>query len=198
MAHKKQLSKADEEMEEAMEEMKRMNQMIADEDARRVGESKSAAETGADMRRPKESKSAAEAEERLAGAMKRNADELEIQPAPREKGLDGDGGLPSPNSLDRASPKAHSSSGDEQSRKGDAVHTPLTPRSSIAESSGHESISQFTNFDQLVAPGHDDADGGDEAARKPPPLTLHNAAITSTMTPLSTRAGLRASPRGTT
>ncbi len=142
-----------------MEEMKRMNQMIAEEDARRA----------------KESKSAAEAEERLAGAMKRNADELEIQSAPRETTVDGDAGLPSPNSLDRISPKANSSSGDEQSRKDDAPQTPLTPRSSTAESTGrspspkHESASQFTNFDQLVPPGHDDLEPDEEEARKPPP-----------------------------
>jgi len=169
VGHKKQLSKADEEMEEAMEEMKRMNQMIADEDARRA----------------KGSKSAAEAEERLAGAMKRNADELEIQPAPREKDL-GDISPPSPTSLDRNSPKATSTSSDEHSRNGEPVRTPITPRSSLAESPGHdqppepEPASQFTNFDQIVPPSQDEPEegGGGEASRRPPPLTLHNAAVT--------------------
>jgi len=185
MGHRRQLSKADEEMEEAMEEMKRMNQMIAEDDARRA----------------KESMSASEAEQRLAGAMKRNADELEIQQTPREHEVGVEASLPSPDSVSRVSPDATARSSDDQSGRGDAAQTPLTPPSSRAESSGlspspkqRDSGSQFTSFDQLVPPAQDDGEASEAASQKPPPLTLHNASITIHDEPVNDKGRIKSKP----
>ncbi|TPX13265.1 uncharacterized protein E0L32_006238 [Thyridium curvatum] len=176
MGHKKQLSKAEEEMEEAMEEMERLNKMIAEDEARRA-RAKSASEPS------KETKSAADASERLAGAMKRNANELEIQPNLPDSKNDATGlGVQSPPASAKVSPKDPSSSGDEQSGKGEPIYTPITPRSSMAESpsqttSPNRDSGHFTNFDQLVPPAQDDADLSDSEQRKPV-LTLHKASVT--------------------
>ncbi|KAK1749976.1 PXA domain-containing protein [Echria macrotheca] len=160
--HKKKLSKAEEEME-AMEEVKRLNQMIADEDARRsktslVSEPAPPAAAGEDVA----SASAADASERLASALKRNVDEYEIQnPAETQISAQSDGSSSSKNE----------------------IHTPLTPLStheSIQESSPppppSNRSSQFTSFDQIV-PHAADADD-DEEPPKPPPMTLYQATIT--------------------
>lgn len=59
-------------------------------------------------------------------------------------------------------------------------HPPATPQStkgsSSQESSSRSSGQQFTSFDQIVAPGQDDA--RDDEAPKKAPLTLHNASFT--------------------
>jgi hypothetical protein len=182
--HKQQLSKAEEEMEEAMEEMKRMNQMIAEEEEKRT----------------KDSKSAAEAEQRLAGAMKRNADELEIQSSPRQQTNIG-AALPSPSSSDNASPKRISGSTDEHNaQQTGKFETPLTPRSSTAGSSGRSpspkniAAAQFTSFDQIVPPGQDESEAPDAEATKPPPLTLHNATITIHDEPVNEKGRIKSKP----
>ncbi|KAH8879991.1 hypothetical protein GQ53DRAFT_755470 [Thozetella sp. PMI_491] len=178
MAHKKKLSKADEEMEMAMEEMKRMNKMIADADALRTHESDEPPKL---PDRPPMTASANEASERLADAFKRNANELDIQPETAEKHAVLEQELPSPEPSGKHSPN-HSSS-DGVSSKEEPLHTPITPRSSNMDSSSknsspkHETEARFTNFDQIVPPAQDEPDGEDEL-RKPPPLTLHNATIT--------------------
>ncbi|CAK7201953.1 hypothetical protein SEUCBS139899_004669 [Sporothrix eucalyptigena] len=210
VAHRKQLSRADEEMEEAMEEMKRMNQMIADEDARRTN---------------KETKSAAEAEKRLEGAMQRNADELEIQPSNSSRKGSHENGFPSPSTTsDQISPKASLSlSGDERTTQTTAgtASTPITPRSSTQESPNQPSFAkfettsstaaistdgtpaaepaaQFTSFDQLVPPAREEDESSDnEGANKqptPPPLTLHNASITIHDEPVTDKGRIKGRP----
>ncbi|KAK5661402.1 hypothetical protein OQA88_11301 [Cercophora sp. LCS_1] len=171
MSHKKKLSKAEEELE-AMEEVKRLNRMIADEDARRskvslesLAESGPAAESG---RAPCHVRSESEASERLASAFKRNADELDIRKDTMNSQL-----------------STHS---DCSSSKNDNIPTPLTPLSTqgsiVQEPSPpppppqSDRNSQFTSFDQIVPPASEGADAGDESPRKPPPLTLHRATIT--------------------
>jgi hypothetical protein len=161
MAHKKKLSKADEEMEVAMEEMKRMNQMIAEEEARRV-----------------RSESATEASEKLASAVDRTSHELEAQ---RTTSTPGDVSPKSSLSLDKTSVQAQS--GDDQSNRGEALHSPITPRSTIDSSSQNSSPkhqtsgshSQFTSFDQIVPPATDEPETPGEPRKAQ--LTLHNATI---------------------
>ncbi|KAK3378574.1 PXA domain-containing protein [Podospora didyma] len=177
LAHKKKLSKAEEESE-LMEEMKRLNQMIAKEDARR---STDAPPAGSAPEEPKETKSAAEASERLADAFKRNADELDIQKESIEKHIMG---RRDPHSLE-ISPSEFSkeTSSDRSSSRNETIHTPLTPHSPMALSSQspsptHNPISQFTSFDQIVPPVQGEPDVGASEPRKPAPLTLHNATIT--------------------
>ncbi|CAK7227570.1 hypothetical protein SCUCBS95973_006585 [Sporothrix curviconia] len=210
--HKKQLSRADEEMEEAMEEMKRMNQIIADEDARRT---------------TKETKSAAEAEERLDGAMRHNTDDLEIQPTSKSGGRKDphENGPPSPGTTsDQVSPKASLSlSGDERMiHTAGTASTPITPRSSTQESPNQpsfakfestngtaassaeatpaaESAAQFTSFDQLVPPareedGSSDNEGVNKPAAPPLPLTLHNATITIHDEPVADKGRIKSRP----
>lgn len=176
--HKKRLSKADEEMENALEEMKKLNQMIADEDARRKKEAAAGTEqTG-------ESKSAAEASSRLADAMKRNADTLDMQSASVPQGTSRQ--VPEPLSP-LPNEKLHADvSGDESSGRAGSIQTPLTPGSSEMEVPSQPSsplreniTSQFTSFDQLVPPTQDETELSDsEPAYIPEPLTLHNARIT--------------------
>ncbi|TLS24101.1 hypothetical protein PpBr36_08363 [Pyricularia pennisetigena] len=174
--HRKKLSKADEEMDNALEEIKKLNQMIADEEARRKKESAAGVEQG------EESKSAAEASSRLADAMKRNADSLDMQTNPDTTMQKSTGPL-SPTSKQTLPSDV---SGDESSARTGSTQGPLTPGSSEVEAPSHpsapvkeETTAQFTNFDQLVPPAQDEPEPEAEPARNsPPPLTLHNASIT--------------------
>ncbi|KAK4452422.1 PXA domain-containing protein [Podospora aff. communis PSN243] len=162
MAHKKKLSKAEEELE-AMEEIKRLNQMIADEDARRSKASFEAPGSPTISPVPVEEESTREASERLAGAFKRNADDLDVQ-------------------KDAAESQMAQSDGSSSSK--DIIHTPLTPLStqgSIVQEQSPPPLpgrgSQFTSFDQIVPPVPEDAET-EEEIRKPPPMTLYQATIT--------------------
>ncbi|ERS99458.1 px domain containing protein [Sporothrix schenckii 1099-18] len=215
LSHKKQLSRADEEMEEAMEEMKRMNEMIAAEEKAR--------------RTTTETKSATEAEDRLADAMQHNADELGIQANDERKDHHGHG-PPSPSAAsDQISPKASLSlSGDESTtRTARTVSTPITPRSSTQGSPSQSSFakseaasgtaangsentenphpstadeaSQFTSFDQLVPPAREEDESSDSEGRKkqeqaPPPLTLHNANVTIHDEPVTDKGRIKSRP----
>ncbi|KAK0615879.1 PXA domain-containing protein [Bombardia bombarda] len=174
--HKKKLSKAEEEME-AMEEVRRLNQMIADEDARKSKESLRPTDQGAGMVQPETGPMPVltEASERLADAFKRNADELDIQESVGKHVA----ARSEPQTLEMPTKEIpnHGSSGSN-----DVVHTPLTPPSTIGSSSHdspapHPATSQFTSFDQIVPPGRDEPEGGEDEPRKPP-LTLYNATIT--------------------
>ncbi|KAK0638819.1 PXA domain-containing protein [Cercophora newfieldiana] len=160
MAHKKKLSKAEEELE-AMEEIKRLNQMIADEDARRSKVSMEIPGSPTIAQEP-EAESTTEASQRLAGAFKLNADELDIRKdAPVSQTAQSDG---------------------SSSSKNEPIHTPLTPLSTQSSVTQDQSpppnrSSQFTSFDQIVPPVPEGAEG-EEETRKPPPMTLYQATIT--------------------
>ncbi|EJT80647.1 PX domain-containing protein [Gaeumannomyces tritici R3-111a-1] len=183
MAHKKKLSKADEEME-ALEEMRKLNQMIADEDSRRKRESMAAVQPP--PRPQAESASATEASSRLADALKRNVDTLDMQPDTAQ-GLANPQSPepPSATSQGPASPK--DAFREDASSKRGSVHTPLTPGSSAMDTPSSQPSSprrpdsggQFTSFDQLVPPAQDDVELSDseQLNKGPPPLTLHNAVI---------------------
>ncbi|OHE90890.1 hypothetical protein CORC01_13805 [Colletotrichum orchidophilum] len=158
VSHKKQLSKADEEMEEAMEEMKRMNALIAEEEAKRVKTRQSVDSASHPTVQTTEGK---------------------IVSSPGEL---------SPRSLSSAEkPSTNGSSGSNTSdvSKRESTHSPTTPRSdadssSQKSSSKHASTgsaSQFLNFDQIVPPAKEEPQVPDESICKLP-FSLHNATIT--------------------
>ncbi|KAK6217362.1 PX domain-containing protein [Colletotrichum tabaci] len=159
VTHRKQLSKADEEMEEAMEEMKRMNALIAEEEAKRAKARQSVD---------------------LAPKPTVQATEDKVVSSPGEL---------SPRSLSSAEKPStsgsHGSNGSNGFIKDDGLHSPVTPRSPADSSSqksspnhtSNGSPSQFLNFDQIVPPAKEEPEASEEGSRKPP-LTLHNATIT--------------------
>ncbi|KAH6844974.1 PXA domain-containing protein [Chaetomium sp. MPI-CAGE-AT-0009] len=169
--HKKKLSKAEEEMELAMEEMKRLNQMIAKEGALSNQQGQQAAIS-------KNTTVTAKASESLADALKRNADELDIQ-----RGLAEKSGLPE--RLDISAGASKRTSSDGSSGKNEVIHTPATPLSGLTPSPSSSQGSsppanegaRFTSFDQIVPPARDELEAEPSEPRKPP-LTLHNATIT--------------------
>ncbi len=136
MTHKKKLSKADEEMEMAMEEMKRMNQMIAEAEALRVKEGEAPPKL---PERPTESASASEASERLADALKRNANELDMQPELSEKPSEGRVELQASGGSGKRSTAQSSSDG--MSTTEELVNSPLTPHSNEEPESANPSPS---------------------------------------------------------
>jgi hypothetical protein len=170
VAHKKKLSKAEEEMELATEEMKRLNEMIAKEGdhSDRPGQQDTASE---------KNRSAEEASERLADALKRNANELDIQNGPTEP-------PPLPRRLNTSADASKRNSSDGSSSRNEVIHTPATPLSGMTPSSSQESSppanegARFTSFDQIVPPAREEPEAEASESRKPPPLTLHNATIT--------------------
>ncbi|KAK3327589.1 PXA domain-containing protein [Cercophora scortea] len=170
-AHKKKLSKAEEEMD-AMEEVRRLNQMIADEDARRSKESLRAPEQVAGSAPREKNATAAEASERLADAFKRNADELEIKGSSEQR------------VAARSEPqtkyfsKILSNGSPVETDAADTPPTPISPLDSRQTPSPRKTESRFTSFDQIVPPARDDPEADEEEPRKPAPLTLHNATIT--------------------
>ncbi|KAI1639565.1 PXA domain-containing protein [Biscogniauxia mediterranea] len=180
--HKKKLSKADEEMERAMEEMKRMNQMIAEADkAKEVAKRNSTTASGLNI------------------ITENDAKETNSNGQPRVSSV--------PSEISKepiVDPKAaaRKSEPEKNETKPDIVSSPLTsasmtdlsthgsPASSKQEtSSSHQ---RFTSFDQLVPPAQDETDDGEP--RKPPPLTLHNATITIHDEAINDKGRLRGKP----
>lgn len=168
--HKKKLSKADEEMENAMEEMKRMNKMILDEQARRSGDSKD----------PKSSMEA-DVPGRLADALHSNANELDIDPKSVSKALPTTPGGPNADSSEMLSPEKNPW-GESRPASSEIGRSPLSPSASKSpapeHSPKHAQQSSFTSFEQFVPPAQDDSDQSDADAMKQTPLTLQNAKIT--------------------
>ncbi|KAM0244718.1 hypothetical protein ACHAQJ_010727 [Trichoderma viride] len=155
-SHKKKLSKADEELEGAMEEMKRLNAMIAEDEIRR-----------------KRSSTITDASERSKQSMDIMARDTEV----RKNEATAEALSPISNKF---SPRGASVDG--VSIKSDTIYTPHTPRSTAGstsqESSPQENKDQqsFTSFDQIVPAGQAEID--EEEAPKKQPLTLHNASFT--------------------
>ncbi|KAM0552567.1 hypothetical protein ACHAPJ_007896 [Fusarium lateritium] len=149
LGHKKKLSKAEEEMDEAMQEMKRMNELIAAEDARR-----------ASMSAVREPNTTGNAEKRLSAA-------AVLSPTPSAHS---DKPFPSATSTEGFSTKSDIVQ---------TPITPRSPMdSSSPESSPRRSDgTRFTSFDQIVPPGQVVDDESEEAPKKAP-LTLHNATVT--------------------
>lgn len=156
--HKKKLSKADEEMEVAVEEMKKLNAMIAQDEERRR-ERAATIRNSTDQAGP--------------GPSHGSLENLAKSVPPSE---------PSPTSqIPPIKNSPPGSSTDGVSTTSEAIATPHTPRSinetaSQGSSPRRSGGPQFTSFDQIQAPqGHEtNGDGQD----KKPPLTLHNASFT--------------------
>lgn len=153
VGHKKKLSKADEEMEEAIGEMKRMNELIAKEEARRKRDS-----TATDA---SQGRTSSDSENKL-----KRFSTSELSP----------GAVPNGH-------KSLSSitSTDGFSARSDAAPTPITPQSPVDNSSPNSSLkdsegARFTSFDQIVPPGQEN--DAEEDAPKKTPFTLHNAGLT--------------------
>lgn len=155
--HKKKLSKADEEMENAMEEMKRMNQMIFQEaDTRRSHDSKEAASSSgvASPARP-----VAPSNESLTTLdLPANRDSQAMPTTP---------GAPSPGFSENPWAEGRPSTDTGKSAMSTSSPSPLQGQQSA-----------FTSFEQLVPPAQDDADLSDAESRRSAPLTLHNAKVT--------------------
>ncbi|KAI2473279.1 PXA domain-containing protein [Annulohypoxylon bovei var. microspora] len=163
--HKKQLSKADEEMERAMEEMKRLNAMIAEAD--KVKTAPNGNHAGASS---------------LNNTLQRNAKELDmkIDEKPNRSSLE------KPKEFDSDSRVVFKESilgktGDKE----ELFRSPTSPRSPMDNSSHSSSQAngeggrphrRFTSFDQIVPPAREDPEEGE--LRNPPPLTLYNATVT--------------------
>ncbi|CAJ2502849.1 Uu.00g102430.m01.CDS01 [Anthostomella pinea] len=164
LTHKKKLSKADEEMERAMEEMKRLNAMIAE----------------ADQTKGVSKENTTEAPSLLDKAVEKNARELLLniqekatRSTPESTKVNGPKVAPKEAHLDKAEARQNS------------LTSPTTSRSS-ADSPSHNSspsnkeepvaTNRFTSFDQFVPPARDDPE--DAESHRPQALTLHNAAIT--------------------
>lgn len=165
--HKKQLSKADEEMERAMEEMKRLNEMIAEADKEKAESIR---------------KSSSESSSHPNEVLETNTNGLGLGIEQTNGGL-----VESPKRLDsEAKENTRKPSLGQNGTKNDQPHSPVTPKSATDKSIKQPSPSEnrqgsathhrFTSFDQLVPPGQDDPE--EEESQKPAPLTLHNAIIT--------------------
>ncbi|KAK3309150.1 PXA domain-containing protein [Chaetomium strumarium] len=167
LAHKKKLSKAEEEMELAVEEMKRLNEMIAKETALREGSQEHSSEP---------TKTATKTGSASADAPKRKGDGSDMKGAVEKPGF------PRPLDTSASAPKRTSSDG--STGRNEAIHTPVTPLSGVTPSSSHNSSppadsgSRFTSFDQIVPRTRDETGNEANVPRKPAPLTLHNATIT--------------------
>ncbi|KAK7413422.1 hypothetical protein QQX98_007724 [Neonectria punicea] len=153
--HKKKLSKAEEELEEAMGEMKRMNDMIAKEQARRNRDS-----TATD---------ASQGPIRTSSDSENKQKRISMSELSHMTASNGHRPLPSVTSTDGFSLNS------------DAAPTPVTPHSPMDNSSANSSPkgsegTHFTSFDQIVPPGQ--IDNGDDEAPQKGPLTLHNAVLT--------------------
>ncbi|KAL6866198.1 hypothetical protein ACO1O0_002303 [Amphichorda felina] len=157
--HKKKLSKADEEMEVAMEEMKKINAMIAADERRR--------ERASTIRHSSEQPVTTHAKTDSRDKGDKTTTSGETSPT-------------SKSSARKSFPT--SSSTDGASTRSEAFPTPATPLSSADPASQGSSprksgSSHFTSFDQ-IQPQTIAENATDETPAKKPPLTLHNASFT--------------------
>lgn len=165
-SHQKTLSKADEEMERAMEEMKRLNAMIAEADK---------------VKQPSAEEKATEAAALLDGALKENAKELDLN-VDQQVRESTESVAQQPPVGEAVSPRAQSVSG-KTSQQSEQAQSPPTPKSTVGPASpdsspqGQDSSAnhRFTSFDQIVQSNQYESD--DDSPRRPQPLTLHNASI---------------------
>lgn len=160
LGHKKKLSRADEELEEAMGEMKRMNAMIARNNENKERDS-------ATLNRADKPNRSLELVSETRDAVEKHHTET-----PEEF-------TASAESAEKASPRGTSTDG--FSTKSEAENTPATPRSTLASSSQQSSPQRsseqhFTSFDQIVPAGQ--SEENEEDGPRKAPLTLHNASFT--------------------
>ncbi|KAI5860186.1 PXA domain-containing protein [Durotheca rogersii] len=166
--HKKQLSKADQETERAVLEMRKMNQMIAEADKGPVTQNGGHTEEASGL---------------LNGALDKNTGDLALK-------MGDTSSVTSPRNTKVPDSDARATSNEAQVNKAqykqETLQSPISLRSATDASShnsspssgldGRRSSHRFTSFDQLVPPAREEADEGDEP-HDPPPLTLYNATI---------------------
>ncbi|KAI1156366.1 PXA domain-containing protein [Nemania diffusa] len=162
MVHKKKLSKADEEMERATEEMRKLNEMIAEADKTKSASPPVASEE----------------------------DTLKSNPRGRDLGMRSNLNSIPMETSDRPNAGPEHTSNSLQIGKTDVAqsssHSPISPKSPTDSSNQHAPLvssqeptpaQRFTSFDQLVPPAKDE-ENEDGMPSKPPPLTVYNASIT--------------------
>ncbi|KAI1756446.1 PXA domain-containing protein [Xylaria castorea] len=165
MVHKKKLSKADEEMEKATEEMRRLNDMIAEADKTKhtsqlvTGEGSS----------PK-------------GILKKSTDERDLSMKRSSNNVSVE--TLDPSIIGSQSVRNSLQIGEaEVARRNHSPVSPMSPTDSANQSAPPATSQEaapaqrFTSFDQLVPPAKDE-EGEDSRSSKPPPLTIHDASIT--------------------
>lgn len=179
--HKKKLSKADEEMENAMEEMKRMNQMILD-----AGRSRDSKET--------DSNSGVASPERLSQDPKDGSNSNGLNaPANRDsQALPKTPGASSPGLSGHLPPDQNPWADGRPSTDASKSPESTSPLGHPSPLQGQQSA--FTSFEQLVPPAQDDSDLSDAESRRPAPLTLHNAKVTIYDDSTNDKAKIRAKP----
>ncbi|EGX93622.1 DDHD domain protein [Cordyceps militaris CM01] len=154
--HRKRLSKADEEVEVAVEEMKRMSGMMEDTEERRRSMTNDSSAPSMQSIDPFSTDEAA--------SNRTTATTIQYSTPPLAQG--------------RSSPFGASVDGASE-----PTFTPVTPRSTMDTSSQNSSPKRdrrdsqhFTNFDQIVPAAEPEQE--EEDAPKKAPLTLHNASFT--------------------
>lgn len=176
--HKKKLSKADEEME-AVEEMKRMNQMILEADVRRSPDSKEAG-----------SSSGVTSPDRPIAPSNDSFTGLDV-PANRHS-QPTTPGAPSPAFPGHRSPDQNPLAEERPSTDPGKSPMSTSPMRNPSPLQGQQSA--FTSFEQLVPPAQDDSDLSDAESRRPAPLTLHNAKVTIYDDSTNDKSKIRAKP----
>ena len=185
LAHRKKLSRADEELEEAMEEMKRMNAMMANDDARRR-RNPSAVDAAQIPRQSNDTRGTDPASVDAPG---------QRQPT-TPKNVQASSNSPQDNVSRPASMYAFPT-------RSDGLPTSATPRSPTESSSpgssprqsGQSSGTGFTSFDQIMQPGQGEEEEEEGASTKAP-LTLHNASFTLNDEPSGDKGKIRSKPMG--
>ncbi|CAN8106399.1 unnamed protein product [Discula destructiva] len=189
--HKKKLSKADEEMENAMEEMKRINQMIMEEQTRK----------SADSKRSTSSKEVhLDDSETPAQARQDDTRGLGIESNFADSGVPTTPGATSSGFSEMLSPEEKNpwSEGQFSNETGRSPLTSQATDSPTAKPSPqpqpqHSHQASFTKFEQLVPPSMDDSDVSDTEPKNAS-LTLHNAKVTLYDDGTSDKSRVRSKP----
>ncbi|KAL7623006.1 hypothetical protein AAE478_006685 [Parahypoxylon ruwenzoriense] len=164
--HKKKLSKADEEMEKAMEEMKRINEMIAE----------------ADKAKATRNGTHTEASSPLNSTPEMNTKRLDLKTSDISNGTPSERHKASNSDTGSVSREAKV---EKTEYRKETLQSPISLRSPTDVSSHNSSpyngqdgrsTHRFTSFDQLIPPVREELE--EDESRSPPPLTLHNATIT--------------------
>lgn len=178
--HKKKLSKADEEME-AVEEMKRMNQMILEAGVRQSRDSK---EAGSSSGVASPDRPIAPSNDSFTGLdVPANRDSQAMPTTP---------GAPSPAIPGHRSPDQNPLAEERPSTDPGKSPMSISPMRNPSPLQGQQSA--FTSFEQLVPPAQDDSDLSDAESRRPAPLTLHNAKVTIYDDSTNDKSKIRAKP----
>ncbi|KAI0202015.1 PXA domain-containing protein [Astrocystis sublimbata] len=165
MSHKKKLSKADEEMEKASEEKKRLDEMIAEAEKPGPTLQPVASETF----NPKDALRKSNGRQNSGSNRSRNNSPPEASNSSSRSSQSATQFLP----IEEAEPPQQSQSPMSPVSPADTSNLP-TPPVTRQEAAPNQS---FTSFDQIVPPAKDE-EAEESGHSKPPPLTIHNASIT--------------------